>query len=121
MLNILNITYNYIVYMISSLFTSYSNFHLPHPKYKNKYFVTYHFEGKPYNLLVSKKRGPAKIVDVLTCYSESVIDNVKMYMGPNYDFHNINYTPHCMGYSTLKFIYDDDTVKFFSDDMVIQL
>lgn len=114
----LQVLYNYVIQMVSRYF---SQSHLPHPKHKNKYFITYNFEGKPYNILISKKRGPHKIVAIYGDDGEDVFEHVHQFMGPNFDFHNIDYTPSCLGYSSLTFQFMDDSEKIFKDDEIIQL
>lgn len=120
----LQILYNYVIQVVSRYF---AQTHLPHPKYKNKYFITYKFEGKPYNILISKKRGPHKIVAIYgKKYTddeeeEDVFEYVQQFMGPSFDFHNINYTPSCLGYYSLTFQYIDDSEKIFKEDEIIEL
>lgn len=116
--------YNYIYYYSSLLFKP---THIPHPKHKNKYFITYNFEGKNYNLLVSKKKGPNRIVsihgykDVETEEPLEIFEHIQQFLGPNMDFHNINYTPQCLGYYKIVCTYLDDTTKTWINDEIIEL
>ncbi len=117
-----NFIYNYIYYYASSLLKS---THPPHPKFKNKYFITYNFEGQNYNLLVSKRKGPHKIVSIYGNKENEpprdVYDYVKQFMGPNMDFHNIDYTPSCLGLDTITFHFINDTEKTFVKSEIIKL
>jgi hypothetical protein len=119
----LNILYQYVAYFVNKYWNNPN--YVPHPIHRNKYFVTYEFEGKPYNILVCKKRGPAKITSIYGNKeyedSENVYDEIKKYLGPNYDFHGIKYTPKCLGYYSLTFYFSDDTEQTFVDDQVINL
>lgn len=116
--------YNYIYYYSSLLFKP---THIPHPKHKNKYFITYNFEGKNYNLLISKKKGPNRIVsihgykDAETEEPLEIFEHIQQFLGPNMDFHNINYTPHCLGYYKIVCTYLDDTTKTWINDEIIDL
>lgn len=115
--------YDYIYYYSSQLFKT---THMPHPKHKNKYFITYNFEGKNYNLLVSKRKGPNKIISIYGCKTETdepqdIFEHVQQFLGPNMDFHNINYTPHCLGYYKITCHYLDETSKSWINDEIIQL
>lgn len=105
--------------------------HYPHPTRRDKYFVTYKFEGKPYNILVSKKRGPIHI-SAIRGYKVRVDDtrgtgewvdayqDVQRYLGPNHDFHGIEYTPRCFGYRAITFYFSDDTDRTFEiDDQIV--
>ncbi len=117
------ILYNYIYYYASTLFKS--NL-VAHPKLKHKYFITYDFEGKKYNLLVSKRRGPHNIICVQGTKENGgeetdVSDYITQFMGPNLDFHNINYTPSCLGLHTITFYFMNDTTKTFVDNEIIRL
>lgn len=112
------ILYNYIIEVASRYF--YQTAHLQHPKHRNRYFITYNFEGKPYNILISKKRGPHKIASIYGD-GKDVFHHVQQFMGPNFDFHNVKYTPSCLGYKSLTFQYMDDTEKTFKDDEIIEL
>ena len=120
----LNIIYQYAYYYFTKFWTKHNN-HIQHPTLKNKYFVTYEFEGKPYNILVSKKKGPPKITSIYGNqeYEDpvNVYDEIRKYLGPNFDFHNIKYTPKCLGYYALTFHFSDDTEQTFIDDDVINL
>lgn len=75
----LNILYQYVAYFVNKYWNNPN--YVPHPIHRNKYFVTYEFEGKPYNILVSKKRGPAKITSIYGNKeyedSENVYDEIK--------------------------------------------
>jgi hypothetical protein len=119
----LNVIYQYAFYYFNK-FWSKQNY-IPHPLHRNKYFVTYEFEGKPYNILVSKTRGPPKITSIYGNKefedSVDVYDEIKKYLGPNFDFHNIKYTPRCLGYFSLTFHLSDDSEQVFYEDDVIVL
>lgn len=118
-----NIIYEYITHFITKVWfkTQYN----PHPTKKNKYFITYEFEGKSYNMLISKKKGPPKIIAIYGNleYEEpvNVYNDIKKFLGPNFDFHNIEYTPKCLGYYTLTFHFSDDTEKTFIDNDTIDI
>lgn len=119
----LNILYNYFYYYVSNYFKSELR---PHPKKKNQYFITYDFEGKTYNLLVSKKRGPNKIISVCgkketNSEFNNIYDIMIQYLGPNHDFHGIKYTPSCLGMHTIIFKFMDDSEKVFVGEQVITL
>lgn len=119
----LKLFYNYIIYCSSLFFKSN---HLQHPKHKNKYFITYNFEGKNYNLLVSKRRGPNNIISIYGCKTEQdeprdIYDEIVQYLGPNFDFHNIKYTPQCLGYYKITCYFMNDTEKSWTKDEIINL
>lgn len=117
----LNIIYNYIQYYASILF---KKEYTKHPKFKNKYFITYNFEGKNYDLLVSKRKGPHKIISIYGNKENEpprdVYDYVARFMGPNLDFHNIEYTPNCLNLERLTFYFLDEQ-KTFHGDQIIKL
>ena len=117
-----NIIYNYMYYYASMLFKP---IHTKHPTLKNKYFITYNFEGKNYNLLVSKQKGPHKIISIYGNKSDEspcdIYDYVLQFMGPNMDFHNIEYTPNCIGLDRITFDILDKEQKTFEKNQVIKL
>lgn len=119
----ISILYQYAYYYFNKIWSKQTT--IPHPIHRHKYFVTYEFEGKPYNLLVSKKRGPPTITSIYGNqeYEDSVdvYEDIKKFLGPNFDFHNIKYTPKCLGYYSLTFYFSDDTEKIFYDDENIKL
>lgn len=119
----INVLYQYVTYFFNRYWFNPS--YVPHPIHRNKYFVTYEFEGKPYNILISKKRGPAKIIGIFGNQEyekpKNVYEDIKKFLGPNFDFHDIKYTPKCLGYYCLTFCFSDDSEKTFIDNDVITL
>lgn len=101
----------------------------PHPTYPHRYVITYRLHGNPYSMIVSKRRGPVDITAVYgyqyPCNGEEgfvdAYEDIRRYLGPNHDFHGIDYTPRCLGYRSLAFYLSDDTECIFSEDDVIRI
>lgn len=120
------IVYQYIYHFVNLWWSNGSCGYVPHPTQKYKYFVTYEFEGKPYRMLIAKKRGPPHVVSIRgqRLGDDDAVDvyaDIKSYLGPNMDFHGIEYTPNCLGYTRLVFCFSDDSEREFTDNNVIQL
>ena len=52
--------------------------------------------------------------------SEDITEEIQKYLGPNYDWHNIEYTPSFFKHKTLTFHYSNGEVKEFSENEILK-
>lgn len=86
--------------------------------------VFYYFHGESFVFRINKKRGPKTVKDVFDECGKSVYTNVKKYMGPYEDFHQLKYSPWELGYGQLRFLCIGngfDYEKIFQQDQIINL
>lgn len=70
---------------------------------KNSYEISYVINGKLYKMITSTKRGPAPVLQVINSTDEDVTAFILPYMGPMYDWHNVDVTPAMLGQESLLF------------------
>jgi hypothetical protein len=114
--------YNYVVYYLSRFFRIK---HEPHPRLKHSYYVSYVFEGNTYTLLIKKRRGPRHICAIYGNETgeepRDVYNHIRQFLGPNFDFHNIPYTPSCFKLDSITFCFDNGDTKTFSGNETISI
>lgn len=76
---------------------------------KNKYELTYVVEGKVYKLIVNVTRGPSPVLQIIDNLNNDVSSEITPFLGPNYNWHNTQFTPDFFGYSSLTFELADGT------------
>jgi len=76
---------------------------------KNKYELTYVVEGKVYKLIVNVTRGPSPVLQIIDNLNNDVSSEITPFLGPNYNWHNTQFTPDFFGYSSLTFELSDGT------------
>ncbi len=94
---------------------------------KSHYLIKYTFDGMEYKTMVRKRRGPSKIVSIHNEDDVDVTDAIKVFLGPNEDFHNIKYKPNIFKMRRIRFRichpgkYDDDEdiLTFENDEDII--
>lgn len=85
---------------------------------KNVYEITYVVNNKTYKMIVSPKKGPPPILQVINDDND-VTELIIPYAGPSFDWHNNKFTPSFFGYSSLTFELSDGDEKTFSESDVI--
>jgi len=90
---------------------------------KFHYLIDYEFDGIPYKILVKKKRGPNKIESVFNEEEVDVIDTLRVYLGPNEDFHNTVYKPEFFKMRRLRFVLTngEEQVFKYDEDIILYL
>ena len=89
---------------------------------KNHYLIKYTLDGIEYKTMIRKRRGPSKIVGIYNEDDVDVTDAIKVFLGPNDDFHNIKYKPSIFKMRRLRFKichpkrYDEEDVLTFEND-----
>ena len=85
--------------------------------------IEYEYCGNKYKLHTKFKRGPNKkrIKFVQNENSEDVSEKVEPYMGPNEDFHGIQYTCKDFNFEYLKFFTTEEDYQEFRNDEIIVL
>ena len=68
-------------------------------------------------MLVRPKRGPCKIEKILDHENIIVTDSILEYLGPNYNWHNIQFTPSFFNKESLTFYFiDNRSITFNKED-----
>ena len=70
---------------------------------KNKYEITYVVEGKLYKLVVNVTRGPSPVLQVINESNEDITTKIMPYIGPDYNWHNSQFTPEFFNCNNLSF------------------
>lgn len=70
---------------------------------KNKYEISYVVEGKLYKLVVNVTRGPSPVLQVINESNEDITSKIIPYIGPDYNWHNSQFTPEFFNCETLSF------------------
>jgi hypothetical protein len=70
---------------------------------KNKYEITYVIEGKLYKLIVTVTRGPSPVLQIINNSNEDITSKIIPYVGPDYNWHNSQFTPEFFNCDTLSF------------------
>lgn len=124
----ISLIYQYISHFVALWLRADQYGYAPHPTRRNNYFIKYEFEGKPYRLLITKKKGPPTVVSIHGLRTgdadgemTDVYDEIRMYMGPNADFHNVQYSCACLGFQRLVFGMSDDKEHEFTGNDIIRL
>ena len=94
------------------------------PIKKKLQMLEYTHNGNPYKIFIPIRRGPSKYLSITDKYNKDVMDNVRVYLGPNEDFHGFNkITPELMGFEELSFVLssDDNKTYTFTKYEIIQL
>lgn len=87
---------------------------------KNKYELSYIIEGKLYKLIVNVKRGPSPVLQIIDHLNNDVSSDILPFLGPNYNWHNIQFTPDFFGYKSLTFEISDGTEYTVQSNNVIK-
>ena len=69
----------------------------------NEYELSYIINNRLYKIRITPDKNPDQILLIYNESLEDVTDRILLYMGPNYDWHNIVYKPSYFGYKTLTF------------------
>lgn len=70
---------------------------------RNKYEISYVIEGKLYKLIVTVTRGPSPVLQVINNSNEDVTNKIMPYIGPDYNWHNCQFTPDFFNCDSLSF------------------
>ena len=88
---------------------------------KNKYEISYMVGNKLYKFHCLVARGPTKVLQIIDKNSNDVTNIIKPFVGPNYDFHNLKYTPNDFNYNELTFQLADGTDVTFTKLQTLKL
>ena len=88
---------------------------------KFHYLIDYEFDGTPYKILVKKRRGPNKIESVFNEEGVDVVHIIRVFLGPNEDFHNTVYKPEFFKMRKLRFVLTNGEEYLFENDQDIIL
>jgi hypothetical protein len=86
---------------------------------KNEFEVTYIIKGRVYKILIVPDRGPAPVLQISDENMEDMTDYILPYLGPNYNWHNIKFTPRFFNSETLTFEFSNGLEKTFEIDEVL--
>ena len=85
---------------------------------KTYHIITYYKGAEQYCIKYKRNKLIPKIETILDEENKNVIHDVKKFMGPYYNFHNINTTPTDLGYKKLTFVMYGDTRIFNESDPI---
>ena len=88
---------------------------------KNKYEINYVIGNKLYKFHTKIKRGPSTVLQIIDEDYNDVTKLVKPYLGPNRDFHKIQYTPELLNFDELVFQMSTGEEIIFSKSQIIEL
>jgi len=84
--------------------------------------LEYNHNGNPYKIFIPIRRGPSKYVSITDGGGRDVIDKIRVYLGPNEDFHGFQkLTPNLMGFTELSFVLSNtkhNTYTYRGDDII---
>jgi len=58
---------------------------------RDKFLLSYVVKGKMYKMIITPRKGPAPVLQVINDAQEDVTREVLPYMGPRYDWHHIDF------------------------------
>lgn len=99
--------------------------HVFHNSYlvrKGVYDIEYTIHLKTFRFRTTFRKGPCRYRGFTTTVGDEEIDvseNILPYVGPNHDFHCLQYTPEELGYPSLTVQYDDGTTRVFGPTEVL--
>jgi len=80
--------------------------------------IQYPYGIQWYTIIFPRKRGPTPIKTILND-NKNITKEIRQYLGPSNNFHNIPTSPKMLGYSTLQFHYYNGSIKIFNDNDII--
>ena len=86
---------------------------------KHIYDIEYSINCKIYRFRTSYKKGPSKYSQFIDHTGQDISEYIFKYVGPNDDFHNINYTPTDFNCSSMIIIYYNGTQQIFNSNDII--
>ncbi len=120
--NIFNILKSYILFNILKFNTYIFNFLARHKHHKDYIEIPYYHNFNYYAILINKKflKSP-KVVKIEDENGNCITKKIKMYAGPQHNFHNHKITPKLLGYTKIKIFYIDENIKIIENDENINL
>jgi hypothetical protein len=88
---------------------------------KGRYIISYVVNGKMYKMVVKPLRGPSPILQIINDNMEDVTEDIIPYLGPDNDFHKINYNPVFFNYDYLTFEMSNGNQINFSKNDVLKI
>lgn len=90
-------------------------------KKKNVYLLKYTLKNREYIVQIKTKKTFCPILQAITDESEDVTEEIQKYLGPNYDWHNSEFTPGFFSYKSLTLNYSNGDVKDFGENEVLKI
>jgi hypothetical protein len=120
------ITITYFLYRNKDLIKGYYNYKYNSNKNvkilnKNKYIIDYRYKNNDYKVRLKNKRGPSNIVSIYDELGNDIYNMIKEYLGPNEDFHNIEYSPECFEKDKIIFLLMNGNEIEFKNNEIIKL
>ena len=84
------------------------------------YELSYVINNKLYKNIITIKRGPQPILQIINDENIDVTEQVLPYLGPCYDWHKNDITPKILGYKNLTFIVNDEQKYNYQTDNIIK-
>lgn len=120
--NILNIIWICAVIISKTLYVRLCQFFNQSVKKvgKNKYEVSYVLNGILYKFIVTAKRGPRNILQVINDKDQDITEIFQQYSGPNEDFYNQNFTPQFFESESLHILKcTGEEINLTSSDVIV--
>jgi hypothetical protein len=88
---------------------------------KNTYELTYIINENVYKMIVSPKRGPSPVLQIIDHNMNDVTEEILPYLGPNYDWHGKKFSIDFFNKESLTFEMTDGSTKKYSIDKHIHI
>ena len=88
---------------------------------RRTYELQYSVKGRQYKMLMKPSRKPHPVLRVVNDKGHDVTDIIIPYMGPNHDWHYVEFTPKFFNEDVLVFELHEGTLKEFKVDDIISL
>jgi hypothetical protein len=86
---------------------------------KDTFVVSYYIKNVEYKMLVKRRKGPRHIFLILDENKQDMNDLIFPYLGPNENFHHIEYTPAFFVRNQLVFFTNKgEEIKFERDEVI---
>ena len=86
---------------------------------RHVYEIRYQIHLRPYRFRVKYKMGPSPYQYFWNEDGQNITDQIVPYIGPNHDFHKIEYTPHDFGHRSILVEYLNGHRQLFREFEVI--
>lgn len=86
---------------------------------KDRFIVSYYIKNIEYKMLVKRRKGPRHIFLILDENGQDMNEAIFPYLGPNENFHYIDYTPAFFNRNQLVFFTNKgEEIKFDRDETI---
>lgn len=87
-------------------------------EHKNIYYVSYYKNHTLYKIPIKNNKKIVKKIIVFDQNNKDITQEIKSFMGFNYDFHRLPISPNDIGYDQLKFYVDNQELIFNKNEIM---